>query len=81
MLPSVEWDEQPWAWPPTAQLLAMSQRGPPGAWSTMLLPDPVHLGQTHPLDKAWVTQRGGLLYVKVEILPSSWDTFGGKKNE
>lgn len=47
----------------------------------MLLPDPVHLGQTRPLDKAWVTQRGGPLYVKVETLPSSWDTFGGKKNE
>lgn len=47
----------------------------------MLLLDPVHLGQTHPLDKAWVAQRGGLLYVKEETLPSSWDTFEGRKND
>lgn len=47
----------------------------------MLLLDPVHLGQTHPLDKAWVAQRGGLLYVKVETLPSLWNTFEERKND
>lgn len=34
MLPSVGWDGQPGAWPPTAQLLTRSQRGPPGTWNT-----------------------------------------------